>query len=114
MKPEGRPGWPRGELPSVPRPRRWIRSPALVSEVEAPPSPMPCLPLREHTEAGTLWSLLSTREVPSPPRASCVTRSRPWKPRGPSSSQPACLQGFGRAGERGLCLQAKCQDQNRG
>lgn len=50
---------PRWEVPSVPRPRRWIHSPALVSEAEDPNS-MLCLPFQEQTEAGTLWSLLST------------------------------------------------------
>lgn len=89
---------------SVPRPRRRIHSPTLVSEAEAPPkppplTPAPCLQLQGQTEAGALWSLLSTGGVASPPRTTCVIYLRPWKPQGPLSSWlpvSRALEGHGR------------------
>lgn len=80
---------PRWEVPSVPRTRRWIHSPALVSEAEdTPPTPTLCLPFREQTEAGTLWSLLSTvGSSPCPEPAVSHARA----PGGPEVLPPAGL-----------------------
>lgn len=78
--------WPHWEVPSVPRPRRWIHSPTLVSEAEVPPTPTLCLPFREQTEAGTLWSLLSTvGSSPCPEPAVSHARA----PGGPEVLPPA-------------------------
>lgn len=67
------------------------------------------LPLQGQTETGTLWSLLSTRGVPSPPRA-IVSHAHALLPTDLLISR--ALEGQGREG--GLCLQAECQDQSRG
>lgn len=51
-----------------------------------PPTPVLCLPLREQTEAGTLWSLLSTMGSPPHPEPAV---SHACAPGGPTALPPA-------------------------
>lgn len=96
--PEGRPGWPCWEVPSVPRPRRWLHSPALVSEAEDPQIPCCACPFENKLRL-ELCVPAEHHRVPPPPRAHCVTCLCPWKLQGRPSSWPSCLQGFGGSGE---------------
>lgn len=83
-------------------------SPRLKPPPKPPPlTPAPCLQLQGQTEAGALWSLLSTGGVASPPRTTCVIYLRPWKPQGPLSSWLPVSRAFGGSREKGPCLQPR-------